>query len=443
MIIFAFAAAFVMFLSCSGKNSKLEGEKIREVRAVPVIKRELIDKTGGFGTISYLTKIDISAPQEGLLAELFCREGDSVKQGERLFRLSNPQIELAVAKAANDYAQAEAALELARSRLLEGEFQTEAEVLGIDKGEAELEQARRSWEEEKRKFADQEKIFEAGGVSEETMRQGRFTLEAEWEQIHIMEKELELRRVGLRDGDLVNAGLPAPKNDSERLRLLVNLRTASLRAEVQAALAMMEGVAKELESARLALADLMVISPGGGVVGARYFEKGERLKREDKVLTLMDTSAHYAIFPVRESEALRISRGMNAAVRLDGSGETYEGLVDLVYPQADSQSQSFLVRVLLDVQSKELRPGMFARVSVLLGPPRRSIVINESCLVNKNDNEALVFVIKDNCVSERKLNLGQALDGEWEILGGLREGEIVVLEPEADLREGEYVQLAE
>jgi RND family efflux transporter MFP subunit len=259
-----------------------------------------------------------------------------------------------------------------------------------------------------------------------------------------MERDLEIRRVGCRDSDLLAAGFPVPAGEAERRRSLVSLLTSSLRAELSASAARLEAAEKELSSARIAREELLVRSPASGVVGARYCEEGERVKTEDKILTIMDTASLYAVFPVREKEALRVEKGMKALARIDGTGEDREGRVDLVYPQADSQTLSFLVRVLLeDGGSGDLKPGMFARVRVSLGPPRQPVTVPESTIINKKSGEGTVFVINGNVLSERKISLGFALGEDREVTSGLAAGEMVVLRPESDLREGTYVSLAD
>jgi RND family efflux transporter MFP subunit len=433
------------FCSCSGQGKPAAEDKIRQVQGAAALRRELPNEINGFGTLSFLAKIDIAAPQEGSVKKLFFREGDPVSRGATVAVLENPHLELAVGRAENTRTQAGAARDLARSRLLEGEFQAEAQLLSIGKAEAELVQARRVWEEENRKHQDQEALFEAGGLSEEAIVQARFSLESQWEQIGLMERELDIRRVGCRDQDLAAAGLPVPWKAEERFRALLALLTASLRAELKAAEAQLEAAEKELESARIARAELRIRSPASGVLGARYFEEGERVKREDKLLTLMDTASLYAVFPVPETEALRLEKGMKARVIPDGTGETREGELDLVYPQADSQSFSFLVRVLLRNEGGlgSLKPGMFARVQVILGPPRPALLIPESSLVFKKDREGRVFVIAGDRLSERTVGLGLSLGKDREILSGLSAGEVVVLKPEGDLREGTYVSMAD
>jgi RND family efflux transporter MFP subunit len=408
--------------------------------------KEQPNEISGTGTLSFLKKVDIAAPQDAVLGRLFFREGDLIRAGNLVAVLENPQIVLAVGRAENAYAQAEAALELARSRLMEGEFQAEAQILSLGKAVDELAQSRRNYGEMERKHQDQEILFAAGGISVETIRTGRFSLEAEAERLRLMEKELDIRRVGFRDEDLLAAGFPVPGDETERRRSLIRLATATLRAEYAAAGAQLEAAAKELESTRLAEAELLVRSPARGTVGARYFETGERLKREDKILSLIDMESLYAVFPVREAEALSLRKGMPARVYADGTGENYEGTVDLISPTADSQSFTFSVRVLLPPGviaprpgTSPLKPGMFVRVSVTLGPPRMVLTVPESSLVNKKDSRGTVFVINDRVLSEREVDFGVSLGEDREILSGLVPGEVVVVRPDTGLRDGTYV----
>ncbi|MDR2109744.1 MAG: efflux RND transporter periplasmic adaptor subunit, partial [Spirochaetaceae bacterium] len=340
-LVFAILAFLAFSIPACGTRNQVLPEAPRQVRGRAAEFRDVPDEVSGFGTLSFLKKVDIAAPQDAVLARLFYREGDSVRAGALVALLENPQIALAAGRAENAYTQAAAALDLARARLLAGEFQAEAQIQNLDKAEAELVQSRREYGEMERKHLDQEALFAAGGVSEEAILSGRFALETAAEQLSLMERELAIRRIGFRDQDLLAAGVPVPPGEAGRLAALTRLTTATLRAELAAAEAQLEAARKELESARLVEAELTIRSPLGGTVGARYFETGERLKREDKIITLMDTGSLYAVFPLREAEALDLRKGMKARVYVDGTGKSYEGTVDLVAPAADSQSFTF------------------------------------------------------------------------------------------------------
>jgi RND family efflux transporter MFP subunit len=417
----------------------------RKVRGAAAAVREVPEETSGFGSLSFLTKVDITAPQEAVIKKLYFREGDTVRQGEIVTLLENPQINLAVERAENNYTQALAACNLTNTRLMEGLFNAEAQLLAMEKAEAEIAVAKRRWEENKRKHQNQETLFEAGGIQTEAILVSRFSLDTELEQIRLMEKEIEIRRIGTRDCDLEKAGFHVPLGEDERVKAIVSMMTASLRAEKEAAFARLEAAEKELSSAKIALEELKIRCPASGVVGARYLEEGERVRPQDKILSLIDTASLYAIFPVREKDALRIKKGMKADVLIDGTGENRSGVVDLIYPQADSQSLSFLVRVLLseiETGAEKLKPGMFARVTVILGSPRKALFIPESAIFNQKNNEGSIFLINGSILAEKKITLGQSHGEEREITG-VNAGDMVAIRPASDLREGMNVSLVD
>jgi len=432
----------ILCLACGKQQT---GTEARKVRGTAAALREVPDETSGFGSLSFLTKVDITAPQEAVIKKLYFREGDAVRQGELVLLLENPQINLAVERAENNYTQALAACNLTNTRLMEGLFSAEAQLLAMEKAEAEIAVAKRRWEENKRKHQNQETLFEAGGIHTEAILVSRFSLDTELEQIRLMEKEIEIRKIGTRDCDLEKAGFRVPLGEDERVKAIISMMTASLRAEKEAAFARLEAAEKELSSAKIALEELRVRCPASGVVGARYLEEGERVRPQDKILSLIDTASLYAIFPVREKDALRINKGMKADILIDGSGESRGGIVDLVYPQADSQSLSFLVRVLLseiENGAEKLKPGMFARVTVILGSPRKALFIPESAIFNRKNSEGSIFLINGSVLAERKITLGQS-HGEEREVSGVNAGDMVAIRPASDLREGMNVSLVD
>ena len=443
---YLFYSVFLLTLFSCGKTRVSSDVYIPRVKVAAVEEKLLTEEVAGFGSLAFLTKVDVNAFQDGTIRRIYYREGSEVPKAAKIIEMDNPQIDLAVGRAENAYSQAAAALRLSQSRLLEGEFRAEAELLSIAKAEAELVQAKKILEEQRRKTETEEKLYAAGGLSDEAIRETRFSFFNAEEQFRIMERDLQIRTVGLRDEDLRRTGLfPVSgfASDKDRRSALVTLSTLTLRAETEAAEAQLEAAVKELESVRLAKSELTIYCPAAGTVGARYLEENERVKKEDKILTLMDTGALYVIFPLRESDALRLRKGMAAKVKVDGAGEIYDGTVDLVSPQADSQSFTFSVRVLLPEEivapGDKLKPGMFARVTVHLGAERSALTAAESAIVNRKNDEGSVFVISQGKVSERKVMFGLLYGENREILSGIKAGEVIALHPDASLREGLHV----
>jgi RND family efflux transporter MFP subunit len=295
-------------------------------------------------------------------------------------------------------------------------------------------------------------------VNEETIRSARFELESQKTQIGLAERDLEIRRIGFRDKDLIAAGIAVPDDAEEKIKQLVQLRTISLRLEMEAAKRSLDEAAKQLEAARISVANLKITSPADGVIAARYFEEGERIEKAAKLFTLLDSSSLYALIPVREQDAFLIEKGMNADVTIDSTNMKYTGTVSLVASTADSESFMFTVRILLPEEALKpfddstlsgtpsgnvlAKPGMFARATIDLGSVRHKLVLNDKSIVNRKNNEGKVYIVHGKILEERNVVFGETVEGEIEIIEGIKEGELVVLRPENNFRNNLQVEVA-
>ena len=431
------------FISCNDSQVKFEEESPLPVRMSPVMIREDPEEIRGFGSLSFLKKFEVISSLDGVLEALHFREGDRINTGDLIAVLSNPQINLAARRAEDTYSQALAALDIAHVRLRDSTLSAEIRLLENEKYQDELIQAERVLEEERRKSRNREAVYEAGGLSDEAIREDRFRLASAETQVQFMTRDLDIRRVGLREEDLIAAGMPVPEDIDELRSALIHLATMGARAETAAAQANLEVAAREMESSRILERDLQIRSPGPGVVGARYVETGERIKRDDGIITIIETESLYAFFPVPETDAHKLHKGMVAYV--DSAGEEiFEAMVDLVSPQADNQSFTFMVRVLIDPQeNSRLRPGMFARVSIPVYSDKTIMLVPESALTALRENTGRVYTVQNNVLSERNVVIGSRYGDEREIVSGLNAGEVVILNPGPAHREGVHVVQAE
>lgn len=432
--------AFLVLCACH-KGPEHEDSKVHLVQAVVVSSITVPNELAGFGVLSYSKKVDVCSPQEGVVTELPFREGDSISQGTVLARLYSPQLELSVGRARNVVDQAKAALALAQARIFEGCLSCESRSLGIEKSILELRQAERRLAEAERKQSDQERLYEAGGVTEEAIRSGRFVIESAKEELELLKKDIEIRSIGLRDEDLQAAGLLVPTEQSERQRVLNELSTATEKAEAAAASARVDAALKELESTRLSLDELSIVASMGGVLGARFVEVGERVKRDDTLFTIIDSSSLYAISSIDESQAIHLASGMKASVLVDAAGIRLDGILDYISPMADAQSASFSIRVSFVDPSRVARPGMFARVVITLSPSAEAITIPRTSIVDTLGDKARVFLLAGGMVIER--SVPYEMRGEDIIvISGLEPGDVIIDSPYPGLKEGDRAEVS-
>jgi len=139
---------------------------------------------------------------------------------------------------------------------------------------------------------------------------------------------------------------------------------------------------------------------------------------------------------------MRVERGMRAKVLVDAVGDEIDGVVDLVSPVAESRTASVSVRILICDPGGRLKPGMFARATVIVGPPRVVVALPARAIAERSGNSCSVFVISGGRVYERRIDIGEELAGDWVALDGLVEGDVVVDRPDPGLKEGDRVDVS-
>jgi RND family efflux transporter MFP subunit len=412
------------------------------VQVISVELTEVVPLIRSFGSVSFVRKADVSASVEGKLAERYVQEGDAVREGQLLAKLSNVQLEIRRTQAEAAVSSAEANVRLAEERYQDGKRGVEARFISLSKASIQLEQQQREVDNLSKNLRDKELLFQVDGISKEGLENARMQLLAAQAALETMEKDLEIKRVGLRNRDIEDRGFPVPRDPTERERLLVELNTLTLEAEVEVARAQLESARRELSSSEELLKELGLRSPLNGVVGSLYVEIGERVEVGTKVLTLFQSGDMCVVFPVQEEQVVDLRRGMEADVVIDTyPGRTFSAAVTIISPIVDPESGSVTVRAMLERGTDELRPGMFARVTLYTGKAERRILLPTSALVQSDGSTGTVLVVQGGRVFRRKLRLGGQMEGKVEVLDGLKQGEEVISTPSPLLQEGALVDV--
>lgn len=120
----------------------------------------------------------------------------------------------------------------------------------------------------------------------------------------------------------------------------------------------------------------------------------------------------------------------------DGSEYPYKGLVDFADPQVDPQTGTFSVRAEMPNPQRQLLPGEFTKVKVLLDLRENVIEIPQKALVIEKGG-AFVFVVRpDGVVEKRFIETGPESDNKVIVERGLKRGERIVTEGYHKLKHG-------
>ena len=124
----------------------------------------------------------------------------------------------------------------------------------------------------------------------------------------------------------------------------------------------------------------------------------------------------------------------------DGSEYPYRGLVDFADPQVDPTTGTFSVRAEMANPRRELLPGQFTRVKMLLDV-RENVVVAPSRSLEIEKGGAYIFVVRpDSIVEKRFVEIGPELENRTVIERGLGSGERIVVDGYHKLSHGMKVQ---
>ncbi|MFP4009883.1 MAG: efflux RND transporter periplasmic adaptor subunit, partial [Spirulinaceae cyanobacterium] len=125
---------------------------------------------------------------------------------------------------------------------------------------------------------------------------------------------------------------------------------------------------------------------------------------------------------------------------------TFTGEIARISPVADPVSRQIPVEVTLPNPNGNITSNLLARVSLQEGVSPR-VVIPESALNNREDQQATIFVISDSAESEatvsaKTVTIGEIANGKAVIVAGLQPGDRFVVNSSQPLEEGDTVRLS-
>jgi membrane fusion protein (multidrug efflux system) len=108
--------------------------------------------------------------------------------------------------------------------------------------------------------------------------------------------------------------------------------------------------------------------------------------------------------------------------------ETFSGQVVYVAPLVNERTRTVRVKAEVSNESGRLKPGMFGALTLVLEQRENALVIPEACIQFKGGATSIVVVNHEGLSEFRSVQIGNRFKGRVEIVDGVSEGEIVVVE---------------
>jgi len=148
-----------------------------------------------------------------------------------------------------------------------------------------------------------------------------------------------------------------------------------------------------LSSARIRLSYTRLTAPEPGFVGERFVDEGELLAPNAPVLSVVGIDEVFVRTTIVERDYGRLRIGQQAAVEVDAfPGRPFLGHVARIAPLLDETSRMAQMEVEVANEALDLKPGMFARVSVVLAERISARLVPSSAVVDRA-GKPMVFLV--------------------------------------------------
>ncbi|MDO8800897.1 efflux RND transporter periplasmic adaptor subunit [Phenylobacterium sp.] len=206
------------------------------------------------------------------------------------------------------------------------------------------------------------------------------------------------------------------------------------RAADEDARSQVDAAQQAARSARVRLEDYRLRAPFAGQVLRREAEPGDLAAAGVPLFVVAVPGALRVTAGVDERDVGRLAVGREAVIRADAfPGQVFASRIAEITPQGDATGRVFRARLSLD-PATVLRPGMTVEANLVIARRPAAILVPTPSL-----REGAVWIAAGGRVHRRAVTLGVQGAERTEVLAGVKVGERLVLDPPADLKDGDRI----
>lgn len=462
------------------------------VAVTPVVRRDIVHTFDGVGSVQSPFNVNIASKVTGRIEYLQLQEGDPVKVGQALVRIDPSEVEAQVR-------QKQAALAEAQYRLAQAEITENPTNVGVKtqvkQQQAGLASTQADYDQTVTNFAAQQAAAEAavqdatgkvnsakagvgnakaslanaqahydrtytlykqGFVAAQDVDDARTAVTVQQEQVKSAEAQLDSaaaqRTAAEKQASIVTtsgkANIAAAHARVVQADAALEYAKANIaqqpayKQNIAALKASVSAAAADLRDSEAQLSDTVLTSPINGFVTARNMDPGAVATAGQAILTVQSLRQVWVSVPVPEHYSSKIFVGQVAQVNLDAlPGRTFTGKVTQVNPSADPLSRQFSVIITLDNPQHLVRPGMFARVSIVTDRIPAAVVVPREAIQNSKGGPAVIVVGRDSVAHRRSVVLGTSDAANFAVLKGVQLGDKVIVLSAMPVKDGQKVRI--
>lgn len=276
----------------------------------------------------------------------------------------------------------------------------------------------------------------AGTVSEISFESGAVVNKGDLlVRLDTSSEEAQLRAIEAQQ-DLANINLGRQQS--------LRKQNIGAQSDLDSADALMKQTVANADAIKATIAKKTIRAPFTGQLGIRQVNLGQYVDAGKPIVWLQTITPVYADFALPQQELSQLSNGMPARLQIDAYPDrAFNGSLSAINPGLDQTTRSVSLRATFENPHQLLRPGMFARVELLL-PGHQDVLVVPATSVLRAPSGDSVYVVEPGGadgksglkVRQQLVRIGREKGDFISIESGLKAGEHIVSAGQFKLRSG-------
>ncbi|HRK62011.1 MAG TPA: efflux RND transporter periplasmic adaptor subunit [Candidatus Omnitrophota bacterium] len=184
-------------------------------------------------------------------------------------------------------------------------------------------------------------------------------------------------------------------------------------------------------------------APSSGMLGKLNIEEGENISQNTLVGEHINTEYVFVEVGIVEKDLSKVSLGQKAKVFIDAyPDKNFEGVVENVAGVISGSSRTATVKIRIENPEGLLRPGMFARIRILLYSKANTLAVPAEAVQGK-EGDQFVYLIdsEQSLVKKTPITVGYTRPDYVQIDAGLQENDVIAMSGFESLEDGKTIKL--
>lgn len=142
---------------------------------------------------------------------------------------------------------------------------------------------------------------------------------------------------------------------------------------------------------------------------------------------ISDTSNVWVLVNVYQKDLPYVHVGDTVSIQTDAYPDVFHGRISYVAASLDPSTRTLQARIETSNPGEKLKKDMFVATTVNAGKIPNAIALPDAAVLRDSENQPFVYTaVSANQFGRRSVTLGESMNGETQITGGLKSGDQVI-----------------